>query len=61
MDDKIPFDTLNLKAYMKKMKQQYVKDLMSHTNGDKKEACRLSGISTGHLYSLLKQYEMSHP
>lgn len=59
MRDKIPVDTLSLKVYMEKMKQQYIKDLMFHTSGDIKEACRLSDLSTGHLYSLLK--EMSLP
>jgi two-component system, NtrC family, response regulator len=51
---KIPVDTLKLKDYIEMMKQNYVKELMSHTRGDKKTACRLSGLSMGHLYSLLK-------
>lgn len=57
--DKIPFDTLNLKEYMEKMKQQYIKNLISHTSGDIKMASGISGLSTGHLYSLLKKYEIS--
>lgn len=56
--DKIPFETLSFKEYMETMKQRYVKNLLSHTAGDIKTASRLSGLSMGHLYSLLKKYEM---
>ncbi|CCK78442.1 sigma-54-dependent transcriptional regulator [Desulfobacula toluolica] len=54
-----PVERLRLKEYMEKMKQQYVTDLMSHTRGDIKTACRLSGLSRGHLYALLKKYNIS--
>ena len=57
--DKIPVDTLNLKEYLEKMKQMYVRELLSHTCGDIKTASRLSGLSMGYLYSLLKKYKMN--
>ena len=53
---KTPVETLSLKGYMETMKQTYVTDLISHTRGDIKTACRLSGLSRGHLYLLLKKY-----
>ncbi|MCK5097662.1 MAG: sigma 54-interacting transcriptional regulator, partial [Desulfobacteraceae bacterium] len=53
-----PVVTLNLKNYIEKMKKKYVTDLMSHTNGDIKTACSLSGLSRGHLYALLKEYDI---
>ncbi|MCK5162139.1 MAG: sigma-54-dependent Fis family transcriptional regulator [Desulfobacula sp.] len=54
-----PVESLNLKDYIEKMKHKYVTDLMSSTCGDIKTACRLSGLSRGHLYSLLKKYDIS--
>ena len=38
---------------------QYLKDLLAHTGGDIKGACRLSGLSRSRLYSLLKKYGLS--
>ncbi|MCK5310495.1 MAG: sigma-54-dependent Fis family transcriptional regulator [Desulfobacteraceae bacterium] len=51
-------ETLNLKNYIDKMKKGYVKNLMSHTQGDIKAACSLSGLSRGHLYALLKEFDI---
>jgi len=51
-------DRTGLKEYIEKMKQAYVLDLMAHTQGEIKAACRLSGLSRGHLYALLKKYDM---
>jgi two-component system NtrC family response regulator len=48
-----PVESLCLKDYIEKMKHKYVTDLMAHTQGDIKTACQLSGLSRGHLYSLL--------
>jgi len=49
---------LSLKNYLGKMKKQYLIDLMQYTNGDIKAACLLSDLSRGHLYSLLKEFNI---
>ncbi len=55
----VPVENLSLKDYIEQAKQKYIIDLMSHTNGDIKTACRLSQLSRGHLYSLLKKYNIT--
>lgn len=50
-------DILKLKNHIENAKQDYMQNLLSVTNGDIKEACRLSGLSRGHLYRLLQQYD----
>jgi two-component system NtrC family response regulator len=52
-------ERFNLKDYIEKMKYEYVTDLMFHTHSDIKTACRLSGLSRGHLYALLKKYDIT--
>ncbi|MFH1154405.1 MAG: sigma-54 dependent transcriptional regulator [Pseudomonadota bacterium] len=47
---------ITLKAYLNGKRQEYITNLMAHTNGDIAVACSVSGLSRGHLYSLLKQY-----
>jgi two-component system NtrC family response regulator len=37
----------------------YLRDLMSLTKGNIKEACRVSGLSRSRLYALLKKYRIS--
>jgi two-component system NtrC family response regulator len=49
---------LEFREYIEKMKCRYIMHLMSHTNGDIRLACSLSGLSRGHLYSLLKKYSI---
>ena len=39
--------------------QKYLKDLISLTRGNIKEACRVSGLSRSRLYLLLKRYNIS--
>ncbi len=53
-----PVANLTLKDYIEQKKYKYITDLMSHTKGDIKTACRLSGLSRGHLYSLFKKYNI---
>ena len=53
-----PVEEMSLKTYVEKMKARYLEDLLVNTQGDIKKACRLSGLSTGHLYSLLKKYKI---
>jgi two-component system, NtrC family, response regulator len=55
-----PVETHNLKNYIEKMKIKYVTDLMLHTNNNIKKSCSLSGLSRGHLYALLKEYDIRH-
>ncbi len=43
-------------AAVAKSESRYLEKLMSLTQGDIKEACRISGISRSRLYSLLKKY-----
>jgi two-component system NtrC family response regulator len=39
------------------LEQDYLKDLMSNTDGDIRKACEISGLSRPRLYSLLKKYQ----
>lgn len=55
----IPVNTFGFKDYIETIKRQYIIDLISHTKGDIKSACQLSGLSRGHLYSLFKKYQIS--
>ncbi len=50
-----------LKEFRKKMDRQYLKDLLSLTQGDIKEACRISGLSRSRLYALLKEHQLTLP
>ena len=38
---------------------QYLKDLMSHTKGNTKEACKLSGLGKSRFYELLKKHSLT--
>jgi two-component system NtrC family response regulator len=42
-----------------KAEEQYLKDLISLTKGNIKEACQISGLSRSRLYLLLKKYSIS--
>jgi len=55
--EQICFDQVPLKAFIEEMKEKYLTQLLLHTQGNIQEACRLSGLSRGHLYSLLKKYK----
>jgi two-component system NtrC family response regulator len=39
--------------------RQYLEELITHTEGDIKEACRVSGLSRSRLYGLLKKHDIS--
>ena len=39
--------------------KKYLQDMMSHTKGNIKEACRISGLSRTHLYNLMKKHDIS--
>jgi len=55
--DPIRFEQMPLKAFIEEMKEKYLNQLLLYTQGNIQEACRLSGLSRGHLYSLLKKYK----
>ncbi len=62
--DKIPSQAFsNYKDYKEKAwaaaEKNYLRDLMSLSQGNVKEACRLSGLSQSRLYALLKKYGFS--
>lgn len=44
---------------MVEVEKEYLKELMRLTRGNLKEACRISGLSRSHLYSLFKKYQVS--
>ncbi|MCF6249381.1 MAG: sigma-54 dependent transcriptional regulator [Desulfobacula sp.] len=50
---------LPLKDHIENTKFEYIQNLLSATNNDIKESCRLSGLSRGHLYRLLQQYKLT--
>jgi two-component system NtrC family response regulator len=47
-----------LKDHIEEAKAAYVRHLMAVTRGDVRESCRISGLSRGHLYRLMKQYDI---
>ncbi len=49
---------ISLKEYLDEMRYRYIKDLMEMTGGNVPKACNLSKISRGHLYELLKKYNL---
>ncbi len=48
-----------INEYREAMEHQYLRDLMFHTRGSIKEACKISGLSRSRLYALLKQYNLT--
>lgn len=49
---------LKLKDHIENTKQAYIQNLLSVTQGNIKESCRISGLSRGHMYRLLQQYNI---
>jgi two-component system NtrC family response regulator len=48
-------------AALVELEQQYLRDLISLTNGDINKACRISGLSRSRLYGLLRARKISRP
>ncbi len=46
---------LKFKEHMEKTKYEYLSDLLANTEGNIKEACRVSGLSKSQLYRFMKQ------
>ena len=49
-----------LRDFRETMEKKYFQDLHALTNGNIKEACRISGLSRSRLYVLMKKYEISN-
>jgi two-component system NtrC family response regulator len=45
---------------MEKNKAEYLGHLVAVTQGDIKACCRISGLSRGHLYRLMQQYDIKN-
>ena len=52
IDDTLP----TLSIYRDKLEKDYLKQLINQSQGDRKEACKISGISQSRLYGLLKKH-----
>jgi two-component system NtrC family response regulator len=55
-----PLSTLR-ETTVAQLEKQYLLDLMVHTKGNAKEACRISGLGKSRYYELLKKYNISFP
>ena len=57
----IPSESLPpFKDHMEKNKAEYLRHLVAVTRGDIKACCRISGLSRGHLYRLMQQYDIKN-
>jgi DNA-binding NtrC family response regulator len=57
MDSKDGFPTLT--EYRTRFEKNYLRILLRLAQGNRREACRLSGVSQARLYGLLKKYDLS--
>lgn len=57
-DGAVGEDLAPLKVLLDKTRANYLKNLMEYTLGNIAEACRISGLSRGHLYDLLKKFNI---
>ena len=57
MDSKAGFPTLP--EYRSRFEKNYLRMLLRLAQGNRREACRLSGVSQARLYGLLKKYDLS--
>ena len=56
-DDIQPFP--NLKKLLASAEKQYLQELVSHTSGNVKKICGISGLSRSRVYERLKKYDIS--
>lgn len=56
--DTVGDDLIPLKKLLDDTRAKYIENLMDCTQGDIAEACRISGLSRGHLYDLIKKYKV---
>jgi two-component system NtrC family response regulator len=48
----------SLADYRQELEKKYLKELMFRVNGDRKAACRMSGVSQSRLYALLAKHSL---
>lgn len=58
-DSEISAPHPNFREFIETTGRKYIEDLLSFTEGDIKEVCRISGLSRGHLYRLLKKHDIT--
>jgi two-component system NtrC family response regulator len=51
----------NIAAFRDHMERRYLDQLLQLTRGNRKEACRISGLSRTRLFELLKKYDLANP
>ncbi|RJQ86173.1 MAG: sigma-54-dependent Fis family transcriptional regulator [Desulfobacteraceae bacterium] len=49
---------VDINTYRRQMEQRYLRQLLRLTAGNRKEACRLAGLSRTRLFELLKKYDL---
>jgi two-component system NtrC family response regulator len=54
-----PFPSIN--AFRDLMERRYLENLTHITQGNRKEACRISGLSRTRLFELLKKHDLAKP
>lgn len=52
---------LNINTYRNLVERDYLKQLNHITHGNRKEACRISGLSRTRLFELLKKHQLAKP
>lgn len=52
---------LKITEFRNQMERYYLQQLTLITNGNRKEACRISGLSRTRLFELLKKYQLDKP
>jgi two-component system NtrC family response regulator len=52
---------LKMNEFRSQMEHHYLKQLTVLTNGNRKEACRISGLSRTRLFELLKKHQLAAP
>ncbi len=50
-----------INAFRHQMERRYLEKLTHYTQGNRKEACRLSGLSRTRLFELLKKHDLAKP
>jgi len=57
-DNSFTSNKLKFKEHMEKTKHEYLRDLLSNTKGNIKDACNVSGLSKSQIYRFIQQYDL---
>ncbi|MFZ1984965.1 MAG: helix-turn-helix domain-containing protein, partial [Desulfatitalea sp.] len=49
---------MDMATYRDRMERRYLEQLLQATQGNRKEACRISGLSRTRLFELLKKHSL---